>query len=94
MQYVLFHIESTLIVGRYKTEGAAKAAATRLSKLPESDKRRIVLEDHSVMTIEEFQAIEKQEVRHGIVHCEGKEYTVGVNTPWTSGPWSETYWCQ
>ena len=37
--------------------------------------------------------IEKTEVRHGIVHAAGKEFEVSVNTPWTSGPWSETYHC-
>jgi len=49
--------------------------------------------DYEILPMDEFKKIEKTEVRHGIVAAAGKEFNVPVNTPWTSGPWSETYWC-
>jgi hypothetical protein len=36
--------------------------------------------------------IEKTETRYGVAACQGQEYVVPVNTSWTSGPWSESYW--
>lgn len=47
---------------------------------------------YAIMPLEEFRKIEKTEVRIGIVGAAGKEFTVPVNEPWTTGPWSETYW--
>ena len=103
MSYVIYHKETTKIVlprnrnwysPAYETEGAAKAALTRAIRKP---KKALIIssqvEFYVIAELKEFQEkIEKKEIRHGIVHSEGKEFEVSVNTPWTSGPWSETYW--
>lgn len=93
MTYVVYNAVTTLLHGRdsysyktYKTEAAAKAAVKRLSNKGVLDMRYAEVKHF-------FANIEKKEIRHGIVHSEGAEFEVGVNTPWTSGPWSETYWC-
>jgi hypothetical protein len=48
--------------------------------------------NYVVGSYEDFKKIEKKEIRHGVASCEGQIYEVPVNTPWTSGPWSESYW--
>ena len=83
--FVLFHVETTKIVGRYETEAAAKGQATRLSKAG-----KLVLEDHCVMSDEEFKAIEKTEVVYNLMS--GKPVVQSVNTPLCCDPSSETYW--
>jgi hypothetical protein len=100
MSYVIYNRYSTLIlrrqgngVGCYKyhfdTEKAAKSYLTRMVNSGGIDRN-----SYDIAETNHFHAnIEKKEIRRGIVHSEGKEFEVGVNTPWTSGPWSETYWC-
>lgn len=95
MSFVIYNKETTIILRKhwydqpYATEAAAKAALTRFIKAGWEVKR----EDFAIADTKTFCAsIEKKEIRHGIVHAEGKEFSVGVNTPWTTGPWSETYW--
>lgn len=92
MYWVIYNVDTTKIVLRkdggrsWNTKAAAKAAMTRL---------KLSYDDHAICEAKYFvDHIEKKEIRHGIVGATGKEYVVGVNTPWTSGPWSETYWCQ
>ena len=100
MSYVIYEVESTRYLCRpakkgnareyYETERSAKGALTRTCKLnPDLDP-----DTFRICPAPMFNVIEKKEVRKGIVHAEGKEFTVGVNTPWTSGPWAETYHCR
>jgi hypothetical protein len=72
----------------FETEGAARAHVTRETRKGKD------LSKFAMCDLETFRNhIEKKEIRHGLVHTEGKTFEVPVNTPWTSGPWSETYWC-
>lgn len=72
----------------FATQAAAKASMTRLVKA-----KKIKAREHAISELEHFyNNIEKKEVRQGIVHSQGKSFNVGVNTSWTSGPWSESYW--
>ena len=101
MSYVIFEKSTTKIVrimrngywqdARFKSPGAAKAALTRLAKQP--GLRPTYAADHDIAEYQEFLKIEKTEVRNGVGPAHGKQFTVPVNTSWTSGPWSETYWC-
>lgn len=92
--YVVYDLETTLILNnpkkwgitKYETERSARAARTRAGD--REGKKYGVAE-----WTEFLQHIEHKEIRHGIVGSAGKEFLVGVNEPWTSGPWSETYWC-
>lgn len=95
MSFVIYNKDTTRILRKhwydkpYETQAAAKAGLTRAVK--KGDVKR---EDFDISPAKEFfEHIEKKEIRHGIVHAAGKEFEVGVNTPWTTGPWSETYWC-
>lgn len=72
----------------YSTKGACTRALNA-----EAAKDRLVKSEYNILPFAEFRKIEKTEVRHGIVGAAGKEFTVPVNTPWESGPWSEAYWC-
>lgn len=98
MSFVAYNKETTVLLRKdlrgsgspyFDTAAAAKAAITRAAK-----KREIVANDYAVIDAKTFfDTIEKKEIRVGIVGSDSKEFEVGVNTPWTSGPWSETYWC-
>ena len=96
MSYIIYNKETTRILSGkrgkdyFATESAAKSARTRiLKKQPELG----TADEFDIAEIGYFRDnIEKTEIRVGIVHAAGKEFEVGVNTPWTSGPWSETYW--
>ena len=83
--YILFNVESTKIVGTFKTEGAAKGAATKLAKAG-----KIVLEDHCVLSTREFRALEKTETVYNLMS--GLPVVQSVNTPLCCDPSSETYW--
>jgi len=100
MSYVIYHIESTRFLQAYAkkgktrtlygTERAAKSALTRAIK----ENPELLKSDFSIADNVDFNnGIEKFEIRKGIIHSEGKEFNVRVNTPWQSGPWSETYHC-
>lgn len=92
MSYVIYHIETTRFLhpGSYATRGAAKAALTReAKKTPSLNKADYSIEERTMF----HELIEKKTIRKGIVGAAGKEFEVPVNTEWTSGPWSETYWC-
>lgn len=98
MRYVIYNVETTLILktGMNKADShasmrLAKAALTRyIRRTPDTSRAAFAIADSDTFTKE----IEKKEIRRGIVGAEGKTFEVPVNTPWTSGPWSETYWCQ
>lgn len=101
MYYVVYHKETTHFLrifrdgcwtdaNRFETEAAAKACLTREAKKKRNEP--IKKEDYAILPRDEFDKIEKEEIRHGIVGAEGKEFKVKVNTPWSSGPWSESYW--
>ena len=93
--FVLFNVDSTKIVrimrngywqdAKFATEGAAKAAATRLSKAG-----KLVLNDHAIMEVAEFAKIEKTEVVRNLMT--GKEVVQSVNTPLCCDVSSKTYW--
>jgi hypothetical protein len=93
--FVLFHVETTKIVrvirngywqfATFATEGAAKAAATRLAKAG-----KIVLDEHCIMEDVEHKKIEKMEVVTNLMT--GTEVVQSVNTNLCCDPSSETYW--
>lgn len=94
--HVIYEIETTRIVriirngywqdARYQTEGAAKAAFTRLAA-----KGKVDAKTHAVAEQGEFHAkIEKTVTRRNLMS--GKEFTQPVNTPLACDPSSETYW--
>lgn len=83
----LFRSESGITV--FLNSATCRAAFTRATKAG----KVLAPEEWAFADYHVFkQSIEKKEIRRGIVGAEGKEFTVGVNEPWTSGPWSETYW--
>jgi hypothetical protein len=107
MSYVVYHMPTTLLLktwlarngkpyrflkkDRYASMRAANAALTRAKKaLPNLG---IAWGEFTTIHAGYFEKyVEKKEVRKGVVHAAGKEFVVGVNEPWTAGPWSETYW--
>lgn len=102
MSYVIYHKETTVLLdtgksaynNSFETEAAAKAALTRaVKKAIRKGKDPINKDDYVIADSKTFhETIEKKETRRGVAMAHGKEFVVGVNTPWTSGPWSETYW--
>lgn len=98
MSYVIYHKETTKIVrvmrngfwqdARFETERAAKAGLTRLVKTGKFNVSECAIAEFGAFR----SSIEKTEVRKGIVSAAGQEFEVPVNTPWSSGPWSEAYW--
>jgi len=87
----------------YKSESAAKAALTRLDNkgklgLYKKDINGIEItaaylkEDFAIADTVDFRAnIEKMVTRKNAMT--GKEFQEPINTPYTSSPASETYWC-
>lgn len=95
--YVIYHKETTRYLCRhagtknkkeiYQSLGAAKSAITREAKLG-----AINADDFAVAGYHEFSKnIEKEEERHNIMN--GKAFMTRVNSPHSSCPSSETYWC-
>lgn len=97
MAHVVYNRETTIIVSEvsgyrhkvYDSESTAKAAITRMVNKGMIRREDVAIAETSVF----FSTIEKKHIRKGIVHSEGRDFEVGVNTPWSSGPWSEAYWC-
>ena len=93
MTYVVYDVESTRIATptpygkeHYPTEGAAKAAKTRMSK-----GKRWAGKDLEVAEITMYRTlIEKQVERVNLMS--GKTYWESVNTPNYCSPSSESYW--
>ena len=100
MAYVVYHYKTTRVLhlnrstpDSFKSKGAARAALTRAARSGNMTEEMGNEHDYRIAELQEFrERIELKEIRHGVVGSEGKEFTVPVNTPWTSGPWSETYW--
>jgi hypothetical protein len=99
MSFVIYHIDTTkflrihtkkyagAVTTEYATRTAALAALAREAKKGKINTLEYAIADKATFHAE----IEKKEIRHGVAMCAGKEYEVGVNTPWSSGPWSEAY---
>jgi hypothetical protein len=85
MTYVVYNIQSTLLLTRkeYKTEAAAKAAMTRAKVNPNM---------YEVAAAGEFHLhIEKREQRTNLMT--GTKFWARVNDNRACDPSSETYWC-
>jgi hypothetical protein len=104
--FVIYHKETTKFLrlfrngywqdaNRFEREQDAKACLTRISK-GESSRSTFDgdLNSYAIAEASHFALnTEKEEVRRGVGPCFGQEFKVKVNTPWCSGPWSETYHC-
>jgi len=98
VSYVIYHKNTTEIVrvmrngywqdARFETERAAKAGMTRLVKKGKFNPHEYAIAEFSFFR----DNIEKTEIRKGVAMAAGKTFVVPVNTPWSSGPWSEAYW--
>lgn len=94
MNFVIYNPETTKLHRMYRrgmwfdSTFTTKAAASRVyNSLTDEEKAKYVIEEYEV-----FKANEKTEIRHGAGPAYGKTFEVKVNTSWTSGPWSESYW--
>lgn len=93
MTYVVYDVESTRIAipkpyGKeyYPTEGAAKAAKTRMLKGKRWAGKELEVAEINVYRL----CVEKMVKRVNLMS--GKEYYESVNTPNYCSPSSETYW--
>ncbi len=93
MTYVVYEVESTRIAtpkpyGKeyYATEGAAKAAKTRMEKGKRWDGKQLEVAEITVYKT----LIEKMVERTNLMS--GKKYMESVNTPNYCSPSSEAYW--
>jgi hypothetical protein len=98
MSYVIYHKETTLILRKhwytkaYETEAAAKAGLTRAIKKAALKGEKLNRKDYEIAdTATFFNSIEKTETRYNLMSK--KPFTVGVNSPSSCDPSSETYWC-
>ena len=108
MSYVIYNKETTktllapaqsvgCYIEFYKTESAAKAALTRLDKKGKlgyeyDTERPFVKADFAIAETSDFRAnIEKMVTRKNAMT--GKEFQEPINTPFSSSPSSENYWC-
>lgn len=89
MRYVIFHKDSTLLLGKrdgYATERAAKAGMTR-----ECGKHLLDLAQYDVAEAKHFaQHIEKTKTVKNLIS--GKDVVIPVNTPHYCDPSCESYW--
>lgn len=107
--YYIYEKSSTYIMGKmnmntgevrpdhrhsYKTQAAARAALTRMSKRHRAVQLATVNDPHRRYAIAEaayfHNTIEKTRVRTSLMS--GKAYTETVNTPAHLSPATETYW--
>ena len=92
MNYVIYHTETTILLGRsYKSKGAAKAGLTRA----ERDKKIVDKRKYDIAEVHHFyDEIEKKETKDYINPHSGEKCTVtqGVNTPRSCDPTSDLYW--
>ena len=89
MPYVIYNIESTILVGNksgYKSAAAAKAAITRLSKRFGLDRSKVDIADYLTFC----KSIEKTRTVKNMMS--GREVQQPVNTPRCCDVSSETYW--
>lgn len=95
MRYVVFEVESTRIAtpkpyGKetYATEGAAKAAKTRMEK-----SKRWAGKELAVLDIAVYRTcVERRVQRTNLMS--GEAYWESINTPGVCSPASEAYWCK
>jgi hypothetical protein len=90
MTYVVYNIETTKIVGSrntrtWRTEAAAKAHLTRMTKLGYR------AEDHAVQDTQAYHMLIEESVER-VNLMSGQTYRESVNTPLCCSPASETYW--
>ena len=94
MAYVVYNVETTAIVTEraygkqyYATEGAAKAAKTRICR-----KKNIAEDQLAVQDNKTYQALiaRTHMVRNALT---GQLVEESVNTPWHCSVASESYWC-
>jgi hypothetical protein len=97
MNYIIYNIESTLLLmghnKRYATRAAAKGALTRISKKANllSAERQAFKNKYAIASILEFHNnIEKMVTRINLMSK--KEYQERVNTPIYCSPAYESYW--
>lgn len=101
MGYVVYEVESTRIIAEkrwgkdsYATEGAAKAARTRMLKKPRRVNGSVFTykpEELAVAEVSHYRAnIEKMVERINMMS--GKKYIESINTPNYCSPSSEAYW--
>jgi hypothetical protein len=93
MAYVVYDAETTRIVAakpygkdRYATEGAAKAAKTRMEKKPRFKGMTLVVCEAQAYKL----CVEKMVERVNLMS--GKTYWESINTPSYCSPASEAYW--
>ena len=95
MMYVIYHKDTTRFLrilknrhwedAKFKSEGAAKACLTRMSKDAAFNPADYLIADSDTF----YKTIEKTEVVHNLLS--GKPVTQPVNTPLCCDPSSETY---
>lgn len=101
MSYVIYHKETTRILGKvnqyYATMGAARAALTRYSKKwaqengMTGEEVKVSLEQYGIAeTNTFFDTIEKKVERTNLMS--GDKFMEPVNTPGYMSPASESYW--
>jgi hypothetical protein len=93
MSYVVYEVESTRIVSEkrygkthFATEGAAKAARTRLIKKGKYNEDQLKVQDAQAYRMFIETTVERVNL------MSGKTYRESVNTPNCCSPASETYW--
>jgi hypothetical protein len=96
MPYVVYHKATTRFLrilrngywedAKFATEGAAKAALTRLEKKGAIERESLAIAESSVF----HTTIEKTETVYNLMS--GKPVIQSVNTPLCCDPSSETYW--
>jgi len=102
MGYVIYDKETSRLKGNiYKTEAAAKAALTRMSKswfnerykplYPAVDRADDPVFRYAIAEVEYYARHLEKVVRKTNL-MSGEEYTESVNTPLHLSPASETYW--
>ena len=95
MSFVIYHAKTTVILSiyrngfwqdaTYKTEGAARAAFTRLVKTG-----KILYTEYNIDELINFyKNIEKTEIKYNLIT--GLPFVQSVNTPLCCDPSSETY---
>jgi len=102
MSFVIYNIKTTIILTprnnqwqtSYKTEGAAKAARTRIIKAEMTRERpRFGIDDDFAIAdgVIFKDKIEKQVTRTNLIS--GKEFQININAPACVDPSTETYHC-
>ena len=93
MSYVIYHTDTTILLGKpAKTQGAAKAALTRA----ERDKKIVDKRKYSIAEAGDFRENIEKKVTKTYLHPHSglpTTVTLAVNTPRSCDPTSDLYWC-